>query len=189
MGWARSGSPPTARIAFGWIDGDLTMAGGLTAARLFFVLWWCSTCGGSGESGRKRKPWLHLLDEIEPLKQAALAALRGGKRPASPGTGQGRVSGRRRSVHRAHEAARHAGQGGTTRRGQGHQRRQGGDRGRARGLPRGPGIARGGIAQGSHRFHRARAPTIPGPPASADPGHGRHRARVSPIGLRGGGWS
>ena len=51
---------------------------------------------------------MSFLNEIEPLKQTALAELKAAPDLAALGTDQGRVARAERQIHRADETARHA---------------------------------------------------------------------------------
>ncbi len=118
-----------------------------------------------------------FLDEIEPLKQAALGGIESRARPRRARTNQGRVDRAARQVHRADETARHAVEGGKTRRRQGHQRRQSRTRSRAGRTPRRTRTA-GRAAQGTDRFHAARTPPCARQAPSAHAGDRGHRPQL-----------
>ena len=120
---------------------------------------------------------MSLLNEIEPLKQTALAELKAAPDLAALEQTKGAWIGAERQVHRADETARHASKEEKPAAGKAHQRRQSRTRSRARRTPRRTGTE-SRAAEGADRFHAARTPPRARQTPSAHAGDRGHRPQL-----------
>ena len=120
---------------------------------------------------------MSLLDEIEPLKQAALAEFKAAPDLAALEQTKGTWIGPNGKFTALMKQLGTLLEGRKARRRQSHQRRQGRTRSRARRAPRGTGTE-SRAAEGADRFHLARPPPRARQTASAHAGHRGHRPQL-----------